>query len=497
MRLRVKDYRSIATLDETLEGGSAIARGGNGKGKTTVLRAIRAALAGNDIAADAIRKGATSAEILIDLDDVTVRRAITEKGSSLTVSRADGMKASKPQNYLNEILGTTPIDPIDLITMKPRERRAHILEALPCEVTRDQLVAWAPELPDGFNVEGHGLDVLERAHKHFYDVRTAANARAKESRRQADEASAKLGGELEAPEATDLLSLRDKVEAAKREEQRLTVRRDEAVAHQRRGESTRVRIAELRENASTSENTARSIEVTFDELTQARERMEMLRKAIADHEWVLSSLEQQWSRKAMLEKDTIASTKQADELEATLNASSPAPTDEEFAAATGLVAAAETELRRSLESEAIRAAFLEASKLRDTAEADSKRAKQLDAIVVTLREEAPRALLATNEAIPGLTLEGDDVMLDGVRLDALCGAEQMRLAIEIARRANAKGRGRMLIVDGLERLDPDQLELFLAEATRDGWQLIGTRVDRGDIVIEHLEADAGRSEAAE
>jgi hypothetical protein len=127
-----------------------------------------------------------------------------------------------------------------------------------------------------------------------------------------------------------------------------------------------------------------------------------------------------------------------------------------------------------------------AKELEQKAQAAEAEAGRLDAIVKALTNEAPAALLAQSEGIPGLSLRDDDVLLDGISLDSLCGAEQVRFCVKVARRANAKSK--VLVVDGLERLDPEQCDIFIHEATRDGWQLLATRVDRGEIVIEAIEA---------
>jgi hypothetical protein len=76
------------------------------------------------------------------------------------------------------------------------------------------------------------------------------------------------------------------------------------------------------------------------------------------------------------------------------------------------------------------------------------------------------------------------VTLDGVALSDLSGAEQMRFSIDLSKRLNPVAG--ILIVDGLERLDDDALDAFVEMATADGHQLIGTRVSRGELVIEAL-----------
>jgi hypothetical protein len=68
----------------------------------------------------------------------------------------------------------------------------------------------------------------------------------------------------------------------------------------------------------------------------------------------------------------------------------------------------------------------------------------------------------------------------------------MRFAVEVARRSNPKSK--ILIVDGIERIADDRLEDFIREATSDGYQLIASRVDRGELVVEAIGQTA---EAAE
>lgn len=503
-RLVIKSYRGIAALDTSVGGGATIAHGANGAGKTTVLRALRAALAGNDIGADAIRHGADSAEILVDLDDVSVRRAISRKGASLTVER-DGFKAQKPQTFLNELLGTSPLDPLDLLLLKPKERRARILEALPCKVTREQLVTWAPTLPRHFDIpEGeHGLETVERARKLFYDKRAEANAKAKESAGTAARALDAMGGPVATPEALDVATAAAALETAKREDQRLGLRADEARAHEERSVATREKIATKRRAAATlreqaprtvdagpvedalarsAENVAsirRSLEVALDAHKLLEDELKVADAANTDHANALLAAEHH--------------EKGADELEATLAAGVQAPTDEEREAVAETLRCANVDLAQAKGAEAIAVAKAEVARLDAVAAADASAADELDVVVKALANDAPKAL-ATGDAIPGLTLDGDEVVFDGKRLDALCGAEQMRLCVEIAKRANRSG---FVVVDGLERLDPEQFAAFVREVTHDGTQLIGTRVARGELTLEHLAGDTDDAEAAQ
>ena len=479
-KLTIKNFRGISAREDAIGEHGVIARGRNGAGKTSVLRAIRAALAAQDIGPDAIRHGAESAEILVDLDALSVRRTITKKGSTVSVTK-DGFKAPKPQAFLNELLGTSPLDPIDLMLLKPKERRARILEALPCAVTREQLAAWAPGLPASFDVSGHGLEVVERARKMFYDKRTEANAKAKESAGAAERAREAIGEAVAPAGLPDVAAATAALETVKREEQRLALRRDEARAHEERTAATRERIQGLRVLAGDVKRTdleagERALEEMLDALASARAKVAEAEKDVGKAEGFV-----RFARTALGHRS------QATDLEASLAAGASAPTADEEAAAANAVAKASTTLAQAKGAEMLARQAVEVKRLTDVAEADADAAEKLDAIVKTLANEAPTKLLSASDAIPGLTLDGEEVLLDGKRLDGLCGAEQMKLCVEIARRANAQAR--FLVVDGLERLDPEQMDAFVVEATRDGWQLLGSRVDRGDVVLEAIETD--------
>ena len=490
-KIQIRNYRGISALEAEPGDGATIAVGKNAAGKSTLLNAIRAALAARDIGPDAIRHGHDSAEILIDLDDLSVRRAITKSGSTLVVSR-DGFDAKKPQTMLTELLGASPLDPLDILLLKPKERRARILEALPCVVTREQLLSWAPSLPDGVDVSGHGLEVVERVRTLYYDRRTAANAKAKGSAGEAERAAAALG-DARVPEGPDAAAALALLEGARREEQRLTLLQDEAAAQEKRHARARASVAEKRAQAESLRG-GLSAEVDLaplaDEIATVDRHVANLRKQLAETEGKLALAQAAHTRADTVNHDRtaklIAIAQQelaATELEATLADGVQPPSQESLVAAKEAVQQANVALAQAKGAEAIAKQAAEVAKLVEIAEVDAIAAHQLDVIVKRLTDEAPRAI-ANADSIPGLKLDGESVTLDGVGLDTLCGAEQMRLCVEIARRASAKAR--FLVVDGLERIDEEQFDAFVREATKGGWQLFGSRVTKGGFELQHI-----------
>ena len=64
-RLKITNYAGLAALEvHPPSTGAMIAKGRNAIGKSTVLRAIRAALEANDIGPDAIRHGVRGLDML-------------------------------------------------------------------------------------------------------------------------------------------------------------------------------------------------------------------------------------------------------------------------------------------------------------------------------------------------------------------------------------------------------------------------------------------------
>lgn len=499
--ISVKNYRGLAALEADVAASGAIVKGGNARGKTTILRAIRAALIGQDVNADAIRIGEDRAEILLDIGDVTVKRVITPKNSTVTVERA-GMKAKAPQTFLNELVGNSSLNCLDLLFLKAKERRAKVLEALPVTTTLEQLRTFAPDLPDAFDVRGHGLEVLDRARKLFYDERTEANrtvGRAKADLEAAKRVSDEQAALVPAGAALPLAEAHAAEANARREILAIESRASEAIDAERRTASTRARIAELEAEAAKGEmaiamvdpeevaTTEREIGILDAEITAVEAKLAELTDARAKGQTHLDVLLDRQGINEELRSTVARLRGEAEGLASAIASAVNAPTaDEESAAAAKLGEAVAQVDRATLAHKAGAAADLVEQRTIELANAETT-AKALDATVKALTEKAPLALLEGAEGIPGLTLDGDDVFLDGKRLDALSGAEQLEFAVEIGRRANAKSK--ILVVDELERLDPDQFEIFVRLATRDGYQLIGTRVDRGDIQLIAIEPE--------
>lgn len=516
--LRITHYRGIEALNTRIPPGGLQIAGPNGAGKTSVLNAVRAALAARDIGPDAIRLGHDRASIEVDMDDLTVKRVITAKGSKLTVeSGADRASVRAPQAFLNDLLGTSALDPIDLYSAKPKERKAMILAALPVRVTPEQVTGWLGSwtLETRLDYTIHGLEVVEQIRKEFYKRRTEQNAIAKELEKEAEALEAGAPPAVAgAPSVADADAAHRRASAAAAELDARTRRAGEQAA---KTQATRSRASALRDEAAVleasqppsadalasyqeaAEKAASDLEDARDliarleaQLAEARESESAARtlagnmdRRIADHRAAQAAHDAQLAKGAQLRQ-------QADDLESAIAATAEQPaTVDEISAANDAIEVAADRLATA------RAAALRDEHERKIAEVrtrvtlETNKAGELTGMVDRFAKDVPNELLRQANGVPGLALDGDDVFLDSVRLDALSGKEQLLFAVQIARRLNA--RAKILIVDGLERVDPDALPAFIAEATADGYQLLATRVEKGAVVLAAIETGKDES----
>jgi hypothetical protein len=486
-RLRVTNYRGIEALDECIGDAGAVVKGPNGAGKTSVLKAIRAALAGRDIGADAIRLGASKAEILVDLGDKSVRRLITAKTSTLTVEQ-DGHKLSAPQSLLMELLGTSPLDPIELYEADAKRRKAIILRAMPAKLSRAAALEIIPPAirpaAEAINYDAHGLEVAEQLATLVYNARKDINAQAKAAEARATELYVPDAA-LEAPAVGEADAKLSEAEKALGQLESEAKRFEESGA---KAEEMRKRIDGMRAESGAL-HAALHVWDDLEALANgshenaAVNELEQLERKVVAARARLAEVQADMAKLAKAKE----LTSMANTLESGLASAHGTPMDPaklaKAKAARDEAKALVERARAADKAREQRARHEEASNLATRLQADSA---ELTAILDRLRKDIPNELLANADGISGLSVDGDKVLLDGVDIVERCGQEQLGFAVEIARRLNAKSK--ILVVDGLERLDEEQMRRFVADATRDDYQLIGTRVDAGEVVFEAIEA---------
>lgn len=386
--------------------------GRNRQGKTSILKAIKTALTG-DADSTSIRIGESKAEITLDVGDLMIKRTITEKGNYLDISNKDGMKMPSPASYLSGLIGSFSFNPIEFFDKKPADRKKYLLNAITLTITPEELGAYTGELVNGLDYSAHALEVVEQARKYYYDKRTVANAEKVKKQKSLLDLTSKIPEGFNPRDVTEeqITKLREAIEKETSERQR------------KEGDVKLRASLEQQEKDITSQIealTARLKEVQSMIVSNAETQYEMSDDVSFEAaKATLQTLESQ--------REVIFTAKRADEVRAELDA------------ALG-------------------------------------EAEKLDMIVKRLTKEVPEDLIKKAQLpVDGLSISGDDILVNGVSIDNLSSSEQIRFGLQIARALN--GEFKVLCVDGLELLDREAFTFFLNEIKDDDFQYFVTRVD--------------------
>lgn len=152
VNLVAENYKRLVAVDITPDGNIVTLSGRNAQGKSSVLDAIFAALAGGEASRatkQPIRDGQDVAVVRLDLGDyIVTRRWTDDDAGSLTVETpptADGRKQkySSPQKLLDELVGKRAFDPLAFTRMSPAEQVATLVATVelpfdPAELDRER-----------------------------------------------------------------------------------------------------------------------------------------------------------------------------------------------------------------------------------------------------------------------------------------------------------------------------------------------------------------------
>lgn len=156
--------------------------GSNGSGKTSVLEALRAALAGGHDA-KLLRNGEKKAEVVLVLSDgVKIEKKISEGRSGVTVTHPKTGAMSAPQTILNELTDHLAANPISFLTASAKDRVKTFLELVDPTPDPEKLSAITDLCSDQFSPANDAFGTLERAAKDLSAQRRNINREVKEKR---------------------------------------------------------------------------------------------------------------------------------------------------------------------------------------------------------------------------------------------------------------------------------------------------------------------------
>lgn len=411
IEVRGENFKRLTAIEIKPRGPVTPITGKNGSGKSSALDLIEWLLGGAKHAPDMpIRRGANEMSGMLKTEEFTItrkarRRADGEVVDSVIIEGKDGMRAPKPQQFLDGFYTDRCLDPQAFSRMSPKEQAAELRRVV-------------------------GLDTskLDAERERVFATRTEAN---REVKRLDTELAAIVVPEVPAVIGEEI----DLAEVADKKRQADAVRADNEV---KRSEVDRLTMRQSAIN---------------DDIRKIREGIDALQRQLSS---AISSL-------ATVNEDRLS----AITIATALIDPDIAAIDREIAAAKVHNADVYDRKRRADNAATIRAIHNRTKKgLEDATAKVAKLKDRLDAIDA----EKAEMLAAAKFPIPGMSVEGDQVLIAGVPFSQASTAEQIRAGLAMAGAMNPKLR-LVLIRDG-SLLDAESMQLvedYAASNDLDVW----------------------------
>lgn len=424
--IKIRNILGIEAMD--IEPGQVTEiTGRNGAGKSSIVAAIQTAIGGGTDAS-LIRKGAAEGEVVLMLDDgVEIRKRLAGGRHAVSVKHPELGSVGAGQTYIDRLHDALGLNPVELLTAPPAKRGQYLLEAMPLSVTDEQLLEAIADIePVAVDWQGyehrHALETIAYVRRQVYDARTGANRIAKEKATTAAQLGESIAGIDE-----DVTALQAELSGtlASIEQQQAAERSAVDAARERRSQKLAA-IAAWKE----------------EQLAKLNAAVEAKRLSVqGEYE---SSIE---DAKVCVEpeRETAAALRQR------------------IDAATRSKAARDT---------------------RDLMQAEANEARrEADALTAALdRLDALKARLISDSPLGVEIGEDGEIYRDGIPFSRLNKAAQVEIAMRLA--ILRAGKLPLVCVDGLEVLDSEAYDAFLAAASRESVQLIVTRVADHDLQVE-------------
>ncbi|TXH41048.1 MAG: hypothetical protein E6Q97_38590 [Desulfurellales bacterium] len=423
---RIQDIRIEPAADREL----ILIGGKNAQGKSSLLDAMTAALGGaKTLPSDPVRHGAPRAEIIVELDDgMTVTRQIDTDGTS-TLEVRDKLGAIKaPQQALDKLFAGRSLDPLAFLALKPKEQRAELMKLIP---------------------DAKRIDELDGKRQRAFDRRTEVGR----DLTKAEGELARLPDVVDPPQPVDVKALTEEL----RELQEL----------QRQGDKLQADVTAANNQVNTATLAVESLRNRAAALRAEADKLD------ADAN----------EREVTIQAQRAAATKLATQLAEAAKAWQANAARRE-ALDDALTAADET-------NRAAYAAKAAADRRAETAEMVAKLAKERHDLTEVLKviDDRKAAILkaaSQDDKLPvaGLSIDDEQITLNGVPLSQASGAERLRVALAMAIAANPTLDD--IWVRDAALLDEESVQLVATHAATAGkrvWlERVGTS-DAGVIVI--------------
>lgn len=449
-KIKISNILGIEDLEITPQGFTEIS-GQNGQGKTSVLEAIKSVFEGGGHDATLLRKGADKGEIVVVIDeDIEITKRVNLTSSPVAIKKGEE-KIKKTGEFLKGLTDILSVNPVDFLRAPKKDRMRVLLDTMPIAIDPAYL-----EMVSGIAVTNadpqNGLATIDFVRKQVFDDRAGTNRAIKEKESTINQLKQAMPDTPENMVDGSEDELREKLEG---------------LNNAREKEINRIRD---KLDAITSEKSQAILKINS-------EGQEKIQEIKAQAQAQIDAIREQVAKEILLINE--ATKTETDKIHCSLD-------DIKTKAA---VQRERTQARHVKESEPIKASLAAISSNRSLV---AKRQQAISTIMkmeeelVTLNLDANQQNDAITkideykikllESLPirGLEVLQGDIYRDGVQFDRLNTAQQVDIAVEIAKlRA---GELKICCVDGIELLDSAAFEAFKQKAIESGLQLFVSKV---------------------
>lgn len=432
--INLKNVLGIQELSIKPDGNIIEISGGNGQGKTSILEGVKAAL-GLSEHSSLIRTGAKKAEIVLDLGDMLIKKTYTASGAKVDVQgRVMGTdeltSLGKPAAILKNLINPNSVDPVRLLTARPKELLDHVLQAIPMKADPLRMSEITNKGPWG-EENKHALAVIGAEVKDFTEKRRDANRDLKSANTTIEQLEGTITDEA------DVDDLKDQVT-----------------------ENTSA-IDKLKTNAGRAARTAgREFK---PKIAEKDELIQEIKDKILDLQCELDDAE---NARTILVKEKELKEEAA--------------FDKEMAKEDEYLRANER-----LHEDISRAAVhnntrTQVAKWREDALALGKQVNAHNKALTEL--QAYKEELCENLPMEGLELTDGMLSMNGIPFGQMNTAARVDLVIELAKLTS--GKLGIVVLDNSENLDPETYALFLEKAAATDLTFVVARVTEGELNIK-------------